>query len=71
MNWLRKYLYLGATRDGATVSAYRRPLGYQQILHGVLASSTALTVPTVANTGYVAGYAVIQCTGAAGTDYAA
>src|SRR5258708_33502814 len=65
---LEQFLTVAATRDGASVSAYRRPMGYQQILAATLASSTALTLPSVANSGYVVGYAVIICEGTAGTD---
>lgn len=56
-----RYLTLGVGASMATVSAYRRPMGYQQILAATLAASTALTLPTVANSGLVPGYAVIQC----------
>jgi hypothetical protein len=69
MIMLRRFLILGVGRDSASVSAYRRPMGYQQILHGTLASSTGLTLPTLANSGQVPGYAVIQCQGTATTDY--
>jgi hypothetical protein len=65
---LRRFCTLGVGRDSASVSAYRRPMGYQQILHGTLASSTGLTLPTLANSGLVPGYAVIQCQGTATTD---
>jgi hypothetical protein len=58
---LLRFFTIASTRDGATVSAYRRPLGYQQITAGTLASATKLTLPTLANSGYVPGYAVIQC----------
>lgn len=64
----RNFLILGSTRDGSTVSAYRRPMGYQQIAALTLAAATNLTLPTVANSGFVPGYAVIQCAGTAGTD---
>jgi len=59
MNWRREYLCLGIGRDAASVSAYRRPLGYQQILAATLAASTALTRPAGSP-----GYAIIQCEGA-------
>jgi len=65
---IRDFLSPRAVRDGATVSAYRRPMGYQQI---TLAGATFLTVPTLANSGLVPGYVIIQCIGAASTDYAA
>lgn len=49
-------------RDGSTVAAYRRPLGYQQITS--ITSATALTLPTpLANSGLVPTYAIIQCEG--------
>lgn len=49
-----------SSRDGATVSAYRRPLGYQQIVAATLVAATKLTVPAPIG-GYNPGYAVIQC----------
>jgi len=49
-----------AQRDGSTVSAYRRPLGYQQLT--LTTNSLALTLPTPPAGGSV-GYAVIQCEG--------
>ena len=74
-----KFFLLGAVRSEASVSAYRRPLGYQQISSGTLASATSLTIPTstaALNTnvatgapnapplsGTIAGYAIIQCEG--------
>jgi hypothetical protein len=59
MTCLREYLLLAIGRDAASVSAYRRPLGYQQILAATLAASTPLTVPAGSP-----GYAIIQCEGA-------
>jgi hypothetical protein len=65
---LLKYLTLGATRDGSTVSAYRRPLGYFQLT--LTSSALKLTLPTpIANSGLYPGYAIIQCAGAAATDF--
>jgi hypothetical protein len=58
---LRRFLTLGIGSSMATVSGYRRPMGYQQILAATLAAATKLTLPVVANTGLVPGYAVIQC----------
>lgn len=58
---LKPYLTLGIGASMGTVSGYRRPMGYQQILAATLAASTGLTLPTVANSGLVPGYAVIQC----------
>lgn len=58
---LRDFLEARVTRDGASVSAYRRPMGYQQIVNPVVA--TFLTVP--ANVaGNAPGYVIIQCEGA-------
>lgn len=69
MKWLREYLSLGVTRDAGSASAYRRPMGFQQITLGAQAS--ALTMPTPpANSGLVVGYVVIQCQGALATDFA-
>jgi hypothetical protein len=62
--WLRKLFQLAVTPSEGTVSAYRRPLGYQQITSGTLGSATNLTLPTpIANLGLVPGYAIIQCEG--------
>jgi hypothetical protein len=58
MRLLRELLELAIGRDTASVSAYRRPLGYQQILAATLAASTRLTVPAGSP-----GYAMIQCEG--------
>lgn len=66
MNLIREFLTLGITRDSATVSAYRRPLGYQQLT--LSGSAQGLTLPTLP-AGLQVGYAVIQCEGAAGTDF--
>ena len=64
MKRLLRFFWLGATANEATVSGYRRPLGYQQITS--LASATQLTLPTPP-AGSNVGYVVIQCEGA-GTD---
>jgi len=62
MNLLLRFLCPGVGASEATVSGYRRPLGYQQITAGTLASATHLTLPTVpANSGLIPGYVVIQC----------
>lgn len=49
-----------AQRDGATVSAYRRPLGYQQLT--LTGTAQKLTLPTLP-AGFLVGYVVIQCEG--------
>src|SRR5512135_3184756 len=64
MKLLRRFLTLGIGASEGTVSGYRRPLGYQQILAATLASATHLTLPTLPN-GMLVGYVVIQCEGAA------
>ena len=67
---LRDYLVLAITGSEATVSAYRRPLGYVQLT--TTGTAAKLTLPAMpAASGLVIGYAVIQCIGAAGTDYVA
>ena len=66
MKLLREFLHLGIGASEGTVSGYRRPLGYQQILTAALSSATHLTLPTLPN-GMLVGYIVIQCEGA-GTD---
>ena len=68
---LRQLLELAITANEGTVSGHRLAMGYQQITSGTLAVATKLTVPTGAGTGFVPGYAIIQCSGAAATDYAA
>ena len=60
--WLRKFISAGVGESMATVTGYRRPLGYQQILTATLAASTPITLP-VNPAGLVPGYAVIQCNG--------
>lgn len=57
---LLKFLRPGVGRDGATVSAYRRPLGFQQLT--LTSSAQSLTLPTPP-AGFVVGYTVIQCEG--------
>ena len=46
----------------ATVTGYRRPLGYQQILNAALQSAVGVTIPAAID-GIQVGYAVIQCQG--------
>ncbi len=70
MRWLRKFwefLDVGIGDSMATITGYRRPLGYQQLTSGTLAAATAMTLPTLtgALAGLVPGYAVIQCQGGA------
>jgi len=60
MKSLRKFLTLGAQRDGSTVASYRRPLGYQQLT--LTGSAQKLTLPTLTG-GQSVGYVVIQCEG--------
>jgi hypothetical protein len=57
---LHNFLWLGAQRDGTTVSAYRRPLGYQQLT--LSGTAQHLMLPTLSN-GQSVGYVVIQCEG--------
>lgn len=57
---LLKFLRPGIGRDGATVSAYRRPLGFQQLT--LTGTAQGLTLPTPP-TGFYVGYTVIQCEG--------
>ena len=69
MKWLLEFLTLAIGRDSASVSAIRRPLGFQQLT--LTGSAQKLTLPTVnTNLSMTVGFAVIQCTGAATTDYA-
>jgi hypothetical protein len=49
-------------RDASAVSAYRRPMGYQQISNASLQASIGLTLPANAN-GWAPGYVVIQVQG--------
>jgi hypothetical protein len=44
----------------ATVTGYRRPLGYQQIANAALAASVGLTIPTMPAGTAGPGFAVIQ-----------
>ena len=63
MKRLLEFLTLGmASRSGAEVTAYRRPLGYSQILNATLAASTGIVFPTFPG-GSLPGYAIIQCQG--------
>lgn len=49
-------------RDMATVTAYRRPMGYQQLTNAQLQASIGLTLP--ANAGLLGvGFAMVQCQG--------
>ena len=66
MRIFRNFLVLGITANEATVSGARRPLGYQQLT--LTGSATKLTVPTPP-AGTLVGYTVIQCAGAAATDF--
>lgn len=68
MDWLRKFLCLGIAANEATVSGARRPLGYAQLT--LIGTAQKLTVP-VPPPGLLVGYIVIQCIGAAATDYGA
>lgn len=59
---LRDFLRLGIGASLASITGYRRPLGYEQIVNATLASATGLTLPTPP-AGLTVGYAVIQCNG--------
>ena len=61
---LLRYFYVGATRSESSASAYRRPMGYQQLV--LSGTAQFLTVPG-ASGGYVVGYAIIQCVGTTST----
>ena len=62
--WLRNFLGIAIGESMATVTGYRRPLGYQQLDNTTLQSAVNLTLP--ANpAGLIPGYAVIQCQGGA------
>jgi hypothetical protein len=62
MKRLRDFLHLGIGESMATVTGYRRPLGYQQIANATLAAAVGITLP-VNPPGLIPGYAVIQCNG--------
>ena len=63
--WLRKFLDIAIGDSMATITGYRRPLGYQQIDSTTLGTgAVALTFPT-AVAGSVPGYAILQCQGGA------
>ena len=62
MHKLRKFLRLALGESMATVTGYRRPLGYQQIGNTALQSAVGFSLP-VNPAGSLPGYAVIQCTG--------
>ena len=58
MKLLLRFLHLGIGASEGTVSGYRRPLGYQQIVATALVSATHLTPPTPPAgllVGYMAG----------------
>jgi hypothetical protein len=57
----RNFLTLPITRDSASVTAYRRPLGYVQVTPAITAAK--LVLPTLP-AGFQIGYAIIQCEGA-------
>lgn len=62
MKLLCRFLSLPIMPSEAVVTGYRKYLGYQQILAATLASSTALTLPTLA-AGESIGYVMIQANG--------
>ena len=65
-DWLRKFFGIGIGDSMATITGYRRPLGYQQIDSTTLgAGAVNLTLPTLTGplAGLTPGYAVIQCNG--------
>jgi hypothetical protein len=64
---LLEFFGLGISANEATISGHRTPMGYLQVTG--MSSATKLTVPSGLGTGFVPGYAIIQCAGAAGTDY--
>jgi hypothetical protein len=47
----------------ATVTGYRRPLGYQQISAATLAAATPLTMPTAVPGIAGPGLVIVQCNG--------
>lgn len=61
---LLKLFGVGIGESMATVTGYRRPLGYQQIANASLASAIGITLPA-AVAGIGPGYAIIQCQGGA------
>ncbi len=62
MHKLRKFLRLAIGESMATVTGYRRPLGYQQITNATLQTAVGFVLPKNP-AGLIPGYAVIQCTG--------
>lgn len=65
MKWLRNLFGVGIGDSMATVTGYRKPLGYQQIGNAALAAGAVnLTLPTP-KPGFIPGYAIIQCQGGA------
>jgi|SRR5208282_1061480 len=67
--WLRPrdFFDLPITANEATVTGHRVSLGYIQMTLTV--TSTKLVLPTTIPPGVTIGYVVIQCIGAAATDY--
>lgn len=66
---LRKFLTLGVGASQAILSGARRPLGFQQLtLTGAAQKLTMPVLPT--QLGMQVGYIVIQCSGAAVSDFA-
>ena len=61
-NWLRRFLHLGAQPSEAVITGYRRPLGYQQLSSGDLATAVGLTMPTLLG-GQSTGLALVQSYG--------
>lgn len=69
MNWLRKFLTLAISSSQGVTSGARRPLGFQQLT--LTGSAQKLTLPQLpAHLNMFVGYCVIQCSGAANTDFA-
>jgi hypothetical protein len=62
--WMRleMLMWLGVGASEATVSGYRRPLGYQQLTLTGTAQKLTLPTPPPAS-GLIPGYAIIQCEG--------
>lgn len=68
MKFCIEFLRLRVTGSEGAVSGRRQPLGYQQLT--LTGAAQKLTVPANVS-GFTVGYTVIQCAGAAGTDYGA
>lgn len=62
MKFLRSLFRLGIGASQTVITGFRRPLGYQQLSAGTLASATALTIPA-AVAALQPGYAMIQANG--------